>query len=484
MSTTERHANHSPLFTLPLELREQIYSLYHKPADRLIRNHILDAQGFFGGVYQFDFALWRVNRQVYEEARRVWRRENVFVKIVTPWSSASMYRVYLIPEPAEPSVLEKRKGRSVSGPLKADRAFWILVNHISAEGLLPPFVCMGEKADVFENEHALVQITETFQHVTPKNKVVILLEDMHLFSQTWFYRTLAYRILNDSLAITFVLRDPYNPKEEKPDIPISLQRRLLLPFEHIKGLNSVETRGYNPSVETELRRRMAIPIPTIVEYFDCATDLLVQGDAMLAANRPAEALETYNQAFKAIHIIITGRTRHVLADVFFHKAITTGRYTGQTGMTVRVILRLRLVARTVACYLALSRWDEAAFWGMRSIRIMREAMDTEFEHFLSEFLGGSDVGLIYMRTGVAFWKMDQDRGSWGKETEEYKWERDARSEVLWDGARRYLGKQDKEPVRRELEAYGVPREIVKLFNDIARKEAEGSVVAENGSGEE
>lgn len=337
---------------------------------------------------------------------------------------------------------------------------------------------------MFKNEHALVHITETFQHVTPKHRVVILLEDMHIFSQTWFYHALTYRILNESLAITFILRDPYNPKEEKPDIPISLQLRLLLPFEHIKGLNRVETRGYNISVETELRRRMAIPIPTIVEYFDCATDLLLQGDAALAANQPAEALETYKQAFKAIHIIIAGRTRHVLADVFFHKVITTGRYTGQTGMTVRVMLRLRLVARTVACHLALSCWDEAAFWGMRSIRIMREAMDTEFEQFLSDFLGGSDVGLIYMRTGVAFWKMDQDRGRWGKETEEYKWERDARSEILWDGARRYLGKQNKEPVRRELEAYGVPREIVRLFNDVARKEAGGSVVAENGSGEE
>jgi hypothetical protein len=85
-----------PFLSLPLELRESIYSLYFKPSDRLVRNASLDAQGFFGGVYNFDFNLYRVNKQIYDEAQRVWRRENIFVKIVTPWPSAGMYRVYLM----------------------------------------------------------------------------------------------------------------------------------------------------------------------------------------------------------------------------------------------------------------------------------------------------------------------------------------------------------------------------------------------------
>lgn len=85
-----------PFLRLPLELREAIYSLYFKPADRLIQNTSLEAQGYFGGVYKFDLDLWRVNKQVYEESRRVWQRENVFVKIATPWPSAGMYRVYLM----------------------------------------------------------------------------------------------------------------------------------------------------------------------------------------------------------------------------------------------------------------------------------------------------------------------------------------------------------------------------------------------------
>lgn len=84
-----------PFLSLPLELRESIYSLYFKPADRLVRNSSLDARDFFGGVYLFDFDLYRVNKQIYNEARQVWKRENVFVKIATPWPSAGMYRVYL-----------------------------------------------------------------------------------------------------------------------------------------------------------------------------------------------------------------------------------------------------------------------------------------------------------------------------------------------------------------------------------------------------
>jgi hypothetical protein len=86
------------LFSLPLELREQIYSLYFKPSDRLHHSQSLNEQGFFGGVYRFDFDLWRVNRQIYNEAKAVWKRENIFVKIATPWPSAGMYRVYLMSE--------------------------------------------------------------------------------------------------------------------------------------------------------------------------------------------------------------------------------------------------------------------------------------------------------------------------------------------------------------------------------------------------
>jgi hypothetical protein len=83
-----------PFLALPLELRESIYSLYFKPADRLHHSSDkLNVDGFFGSVYRFDFDLYHVNKQVHREAQAVWKRENVFVKIATPWPSAGMYRV-------------------------------------------------------------------------------------------------------------------------------------------------------------------------------------------------------------------------------------------------------------------------------------------------------------------------------------------------------------------------------------------------------
>jgi hypothetical protein len=85
-----------PFMRLPIELREQIYSLYFNPAEHLVKSTGLEAKGFFGGMYQWRFDLWRVNRQVYEESKKVWKRENVFIKIATPWPSAGMYRVYLM----------------------------------------------------------------------------------------------------------------------------------------------------------------------------------------------------------------------------------------------------------------------------------------------------------------------------------------------------------------------------------------------------
>src|SRR4051794_34099931 len=90
--------------SLPLELREAIYSLYFKPADRLVRNSFLQGQGFYGGLYSFQFDLCRVNKQIYDESQRVWKRENVFVKIATPWPSAGMYRVYLTATDGQDSI--------------------------------------------------------------------------------------------------------------------------------------------------------------------------------------------------------------------------------------------------------------------------------------------------------------------------------------------------------------------------------------------
>ena len=45
------------------------------------------------GMYNFEFALLRTNKQVWLEALRSWRK-NVFVRIETPWPHASAYNVF------------------------------------------------------------------------------------------------------------------------------------------------------------------------------------------------------------------------------------------------------------------------------------------------------------------------------------------------------------------------------------------------------
>jgi hypothetical protein len=42
-----------------------------------------------GGMYNFEFALLRTNKQVSLEALRSWRK-NVFIRIETPWPHAGM----------------------------------------------------------------------------------------------------------------------------------------------------------------------------------------------------------------------------------------------------------------------------------------------------------------------------------------------------------------------------------------------------------
>jgi hypothetical protein len=311
---------------------------------------------------------------------------------------------------------------------------------------------------MFTSHHALVQITAPFHQAVPEHTVIVLLDDLPLFTQTWYYSALSYPMLNDRLSTVFTL---FSPGSKPVSIPI--QRRLLLPFEQIKGLYSMEVSGYSPEVQAELERGMAVPIPSLIECCESATTLMEQGDEALVSNNPQEALDLYIKAFHAIHILIHGRTRRVLADVFFHEGMETGRFAGQTGMTVRVLLRLKLVSRCVLAHLHLAAWDDAAFWGMRTIRIMRDSMDVEFEDFLSDFIGGEDVGMIYVRTGVALWKMEV----LGQKIEGYEAER---SEKIWKLASQYMKRRGKEDTRRELTSFGCPADVVAWFADVKESE--------------
>ncbi|XP_014562790.1 hypothetical protein COCVIDRAFT_74505, partial [Bipolaris victoriae FI3] len=450
-----------PFLRLPLELREQVYSHYFHPGDHLVRNTALESKGFFGGVYHWDLDVFYVNKQIHRESKRVWRRENIFVKIATPWPSA--------------------------------------VNHISSEGLVP-IVCADAQANAFTGHHAVVQIDSPMQIVTPEHMVVMLADDLPLFTRTWYYSALSYPTLNERLNTTFMLRNPAKADEASEEdreeqgqeqeqdelgVPLAVQRKLLLPFEHVKGLHGSLFIGFSNTVQSELARLQARPIPSLEQSLESATDYLAAGDAALAkSTEPTalEAIELYKKAFHAIHILIHGRTRRVMADVFFQEAVSHGRYAGQTGITVRVVLRLKLVSRFLAAYNQLSRWDDSAFWGMRSVTILEESLNPDFEMFLAEVLGGSDVGMIYLRTGIAFWNMENKREDWMGELISYADDELAGSRRLWDAAVRFLRHANKEEARSELLAYGVPRETVALFADVQapRMDVE-SMVARDGS---
>jgi hypothetical protein len=347
-------------------------------------------------------------------------------------------------------------------------------------------VCTDQRADAFTSHHALVQITAPFHQAVPEYNVVVLLDDLHLFTQTWYYSALSYPMLNDRLSTTFILRGKGGgvPAGGGADAggsggargggaerstSLALQRRLLLPFAQVKGLYQKRILGYSPEIAEELDRLMATPIPTLEECCEKATDLMQQGDHTLHTTKdPQAALALYISAFHAIHILIHARTRRVLADVFFHAPITSGRYSGQTGITVRVILRLKLVARCVLAYNTLGAFGDAAFFGMRSIRIMREAMDPSFEVFITNVVGGDDVGMIYVRTGIALWKMQRDLGTWGKEVAAYDGE-DAES--VWGAAVKFWKMGGRDGVQRELEAFGAP--VMRFGEGEAVGEGEG-----------
>jgi hypothetical protein len=357
------------------------------------------------------------------------------------------------------------------------------VNHVSSEGLVP-IVCTDARANAFDGHHGEVSITAPFHQAVPEHTVVVLVDDLHLFTRTWHYSALSYPMLNDRLNVTFLLRDPdYYPEDaasEEKEVPLALQKKLLLPFEAVKGLHGTQIHGYAPSVQAELARLQALPIPTLQEACETATELMVAGDAALTSSPPdpAEALELYRKAFHAIHILIHGRTRRVLGDGFFHNAITKGPYAGHTGMTVRVLLRLKLVGRTIAAYNALAEWGEAAHWGLRTINIISDSLDTGFEEFLTEFLGKEDVGYIYLRTAIAFTKMETAKEEWFGELIAYADEANAKSATLWQFAMRFLKKSNEGEVRREIRDCGIGEDIELLFDGAGERE---NLVGDDGS---
>lgn len=308
-----------------------------------------------------------------------------------------------------------------------------------------PLVATGERAAKFKHATSIVQISAPLHNFEPAHKVIVLLDDLHLFCQVWHYSALNYRTLNEHLRVDFILQDPYYPADPKP-IPLALQRRMLLPFGVVKGLYEVDAQGYDDSLTAELGRRMAVPYDSVQQCLEKCAALMEEGDRESSAGHAESALELYVKAFAAIHIMIDGRGRRVLADHFFHTGVESGRYAGHSGTTCRIILRVNLVSRCVGVHLKLRQWEEAAFWGMRSIKIIQDGMGTEMEEFLLQFVARADVGLLFIRTYIAMKKMEEHNS---EELALYQGDETANTANLYNIANRYM-RELQELMKKEL----------------------------------
>jgi len=200
--------------------------------------------------------------------------------------------------------------------------------------------------------------------------------------------------------LTLKLQDPYQLSFEERPIPKSLQRKLIEPFGCVKGLDETQIQGeHYDSIEKTLREEMAVPYPTVEKCLSEATVLKDAGNKALKVKQYQEALRLYRESFLQLMIVCDGRRRSIWGDSYFQTRCRGGEFDGQSAQMVRMVLRIRLVSNTVMAYLKLEDYEEARFWGLRTINLMRSSM--EGDEVILDFPAAPQMGKIYYRTGMA-----------------------------------------------------------------------------------
>lgn len=364
------------LLSIPPEIREEIYRLILDPdANRKYHDDEYTSYDF-----QPALVLFHINRQIYLESRKVFRDLNVFVRVETPWPEAQQ--------------------------------------HVAYEGHVP-IVVSKEMAENFR-DHTLNVSIDAPEHGSIEwdtQRFIILAQDLPKFTRMWYYADLTYPGLNERLRLKLELQDPYSPEWDEKRVTKALQRRLLMPFGEVKGLSDTifegQVRPYG-TIEQELRAAQREPYKSPEHCLREATRLKFEGNAKLKEGDYRGAIELYNQAWEAIHVVIKGRKRHIHGDVFFGRELTEEPFKGKNGQAERLLLRVHLVANTCQAYLKLEDYESCCYWGMRSIRMLREAMGVDERQSISAedeavlgFPAADQMGKIYYRTAVAF-KMLED----------------------------------------------------------------------------
>ena len=342
-----------------------------------IYSHVLHPSSFREDLgegsarYNYKLDLFRVSRLVYTESLKIFRQLNHFVIVETPWREAE--------------------------------------RHVSLESNVP-IICRDEAAEHFTDHTLMVDIGAPEFHMGEEGenkRFVILLDDLILFCRMWYYNDLNYAgDLNRHLTLTLTLRQPFAAPHDDTTLPKALQRRIFEPFGLVKGVNEVVVKGkHDQSLEQAMREEMAIPYDTPQKCLEDATKLKEEGNKALAKNNPKRAIELYIQSFEKIHIVCVGRRRSIWGDAWFDVQFTDDPYKDQHGQVVRLMLRVTLVANIMKAYLDMQDYEEARFWGMRTINLMREASgwntDGEQDEPVLNFPGAAQIGKIYYRTGVA-----------------------------------------------------------------------------------
>jgi hypothetical protein len=356
--------SHSKFLQLPGEIREAIY---HEVLCSVNNKHDIGDQR---KKYVFDLNLFLTCQQVYFEARTVFRRDNTFVMIETPWPEAQQ--------------------------------------HVAIDGYVPLLIT-GDKAQKFEMHHLKVTIdTPEFANLSPPTqRFIILVDDLPLFTEMWYYSDLTHPGLNTQLRLTLALQDPYQLSFEKKPIPKALQRKLIEPFGRQKGLYATRIKGeHYDSIEKSLRETMATPYPSVENCLEEATRLKDAGNVALKNKQYHEALNLYRESFLHLMIVCDGRRRSVWGDAYFQVHCKGGHFNGQVAQMVRVVLRIRLVSNTTLAYLKLEDYEEAKFWAMRTINLMGGGFGED--DVVTGFPAAPEMGKIYYRGAIACRELGQN----------------------------------------------------------------------------
>jgi tetratricopeptide (TPR) repeat protein len=357
---------------LPPELRNSIYREVLNPSS--FRKKLPDHYTH----YSFDLSIFLVNKQIYFESRSIFLQNFIFIRVETPWDEAQ--------------------------------------NHFERDGHVP-LVATGAQAEGVRDWHMSVSIEAPNYGFLDRDsrKFVLLVDDLESFTRMWSYSHLSAgeqgAELNQYLNLVLRLRNPL-AQNENQELPVAVQRRLLLPFGRVKALREVEVIGpHEESFEIDMRAQMAIPPESAEHCLIRGHKLKDAGNAAFKAGDPAEAIRLYVAAFEAIHIICDGRYRAIWGDAWFNRFMTEEPYKGMHGQLLRIVLRTKLVANIVKAYLDLGNWEEAHFWGERTIDLVRIAGGARENQPVLAFPAAPEMGKIYYRTGVALENMDRKEES-------------------------------------------------------------------------